>query len=196
MNTDQVSLFDAAIKLGLPVEGTQQTLLTEAAIAARLSQNPPYLAVHRALLCQKEGEHGLLAEVWFGPETCVGHYPGSPSIPLVDMGRAMDQAAAITSNGHVGIPLLKRIGKLRAESMEMSRPDNVYWVWATKEKGELVTRLYSSASGKMLATIQVAGNTTSCPLRPLLAVRSLMFCPTSLPQLKSNGLKRFIPTRL
>lgn len=154
METEQSFLHNTALKLGLPVEGTQQVVLSEAEISARLGQIPPYLAVHRALVCQKDGEYALLAEVRFGPETCEGHYPGSPSIPLVDMGRAMDQAAAVTLNGHAGIPLLKRIAKLRAESMEIARPENPYWVWVTKEKGEIVSHLYSEVSGKMLATIQ------------------------------------------
>jgi hypothetical protein len=173
MNPEQSSLLDTALKLGLPVEGTKQSLLTQVEIASRLGQNAPYLAVRHALLCQKDGEHGLLAEVWFGPETCAGHYPGSPSIPLVDMGRAMDQAAAISFNGHVGVPMLKRISKLRAESMEVARPDSAYWIWATKENGALVTRLYSSVSGKILATIQgweyVFASAPSASLNPQFA---------------------------
>ena len=154
MDTEQSSLLNTALKLGLPVEDTKQNVLNETEISERLGQVAPYLALRRALVCQKDGEHSLLAEVRFGPNTCDGHYPGSPSIPLVDMGRAMNQAAAATFNGQTGIPLLRRIAKLRAESMEVAHPDNPYWVWVTKERGEIVSHLYSSASGNMLATIQ------------------------------------------
>lgn len=154
MTPKHSNLLNAATNLGLPVGDARHSLLTTDEIAARLGQNVPYLAVTDALLWQNDAGNEILAEVTFGAEACVGHYPGSPSIPLVDMGRAMDQAAAISLTGHAGIPLLKRINKLRAESMEVARPDSPYWVSATREKGELITRLYSSASGKMLASIQ------------------------------------------
>ena len=76
MDTEQSFLHNTALKLGLPVEGTLQAVLSEAEISTRLGQIPPYLAVRRALVCQKDAEHALLAEVRFGPETCDGHYPG------------------------------------------------------------------------------------------------------------------------
>ena len=53
-----------------------------------------------------------------------------------------------------GIPLLKRISKLRAESMEMADPTSAYWIWVVRERDELVARLYSSRTGKPVATIQ------------------------------------------
>ena len=151
--SNSTPLRAAATKLGVCLGGTQPTILAEAEIAERIGQGRPYLTVRGALICGKDGERETLAEVSFPPETCAGHYPSSPSIPLVDMGRAMDQVAAISLDSRRGIPLLRRISKLRAESMEAAHPDNAYWVWARKEKGELITRLYSSATGSALASI-------------------------------------------
>ncbi len=36
----------------------------------------------------------------------------------------------------------------------MARPDSAYWIWVTREKNELVTRLYSSIGDKPIASIQ------------------------------------------
>jgi len=154
MTPEQISLEEVARKLGLQIDGCELSVLTPNDIATRLRQTPPYLALTRALLCSNGESSALLAEAHFPPEICDGHYPGSPSIPLVDMGRAMDDAAAVwlCRNGHV--PLLKRISKLRAESMEVTRPGTPYFIRVSQEKGEVVTKLYSSVTYQPLATIQ------------------------------------------
>ena len=154
MTTEQNSLEEVARKLGLPIDGCLLSVLTPTDIAARLRQTPPYLALTRALLCSNGESSELLAEAHFPPEVCDGHYPGSPSIPLVDMGRVMDDAAAVflCRNGH--IPLLKRIAKLRAESMEVAHLDTPYFIRVSQEKGEVVAKLFSSFTYQPLATIQ------------------------------------------
>jgi hypothetical protein len=154
MTTEQISLEEAARKLGLQIDGCELSVLTPTNIAARLRQTPPYLALTRALLCSNGESSELLAEAHFPPEICDGHYPGSPSIPLVDMGRAMDEAAAVWLCRNHHVPLLKRISKLRAESMEAARPGTPYFIRVSQEKGEVLTKLFSSVSYQPLATIQ------------------------------------------
>jgi len=84
MEAEQSSLFKISIGIGFRVEDTGQIFLTQPEIPEHLGQTPQYLAFTRALLSQKYGKDGLPAEVLFGPTTCDGRDPGSPSIPLAD----------------------------------------------------------------------------------------------------------------
>jgi len=154
MNMEKTGFSQVGSKFGLSPEWHLSSEIGYEEIADLLHQERPYLALQRASRWQRNGESGVLAEVRFESGVCDGHYPGSATIPLVDMGRVMDQAAGLTSNSQGKIPLLKRISKLRAESMEVARPDSSYWIWAFPEKGELITRLYSDTSTSILASIQ------------------------------------------
>ncbi len=119
MKSEHASLLATAQKLGLPTGAiSEQRSLAKEDIAKRLGQRPPYLAICHGLVCANGEGSDLLVEASFPQEICMGHYPGRPSIPLVDMGRAMAQAAAASLSRSAGIPLLKRISKLRAESRE------------------------------------------------------------------------------
>src|SRR5438067_353862 len=96
MNQETATILTEVQALQLPLLSADRRLRTKDQIAARLRQMPPYLVLERALLFLRSGSPlALLAEVRFPTGVCDGHYLGKPCVPLVDMGRAMDQAASL-----------------------------------------------------------------------------------------------------
>jgi hypothetical protein len=158
MKYEDPSMSSTAHRLG--IAATDYRYLSQLEISDALAQQPPYLSLQEAAVYNQDGmPHDVLAKARFGLEICDGHYPGCPSIPLVDSGRVMDQTTALlaVSRSEVArgkIPLLRRVSRLRAESMETLRPDDFYWIWAATNNDRFVTRLYSGAERTLISTIE------------------------------------------
>jgi len=137
----------------LPDRWRRIAVLESGAIEAALGMRYPYLAVRRAAKYQDGEEQAVLAEVRFGAACCDGHYPACPSVPLVDMGRAMDQAAALLLTPSAHPPRLVAIRALRCEAARVAPPEEAYLVLARRSGAEVVARVLTRAGGVGLASI-------------------------------------------
>ena len=134
-----------------------QTLNVEQ-ITKSISQSAPYLLLHSAsTLLLEDGRQCIVAETNFPAQICEGHYPGAPTVPLVDMGRAMDQAAALfasqSSDARPGIPLLLGIDRLRAGNVSFCPADVHCVIVAERPASQINTRMYLVSSNDLIATI-------------------------------------------
>ena len=158
MNSEE--MVEKAALLGLPVTAETIQYCAESEISSIIRHTPPYLVLTHALL----GLSGssllfVFARASFSERECDGHYPGFPSLPLTEIGRAMDQTAALfagyaESAGAGKIPLLRRIAKLKGGRIERFDPINPCWIWASSHNGELRTTLFSGSLLSPLASIE------------------------------------------
>jgi 3-hydroxymyristoyl/3-hydroxydecanoyl-(acyl carrier protein) dehydratase len=153
-------MLEKAALLGLPVTAETLQFCDESEISSIIRHTPPYLLLTHAL-CGRSGSSVLFvfARASFSERECDGHYPGFPSLPLTEIGRAMDQTAALfagyaESAGAGKIPLLRRIAKLKGGRIERFDPINPCWIWASSHNGELRTTLFSGSLSSPLAAIE------------------------------------------
>ena len=153
-------MIETAALLGLSVTAETCLFCEESEISSIIRHTPPYLLLTHAL-CGRSGSSLLFvfARAFFLERECDGHYPGFPALPLTEIGRAMDQTAALfagyAESANAGkIPLLLRIAKLKGGRIERFDPANPCWIWASTHNGELRTTLYSGSLSSPLASIE------------------------------------------
>ena len=158
MTTEE--MLEKAALLGLQVTAETVGFCAESEISSMIWHTPPYLLLTHAL-CGRSGSSVLFvfARASFSERECAGHYPGFPSLPLTEIGRAMDQTAALfagyAASANAGkIPLLRRIAKLKGGRIERFDPLNPCWIWASSHNGELRTTLFSGSLLSPLASIE------------------------------------------
>jgi 3-hydroxymyristoyl/3-hydroxydecanoyl-(acyl carrier protein) dehydratase len=161
MTTEE--MLEMAALLGLPVNAETFQFSEQSEISSVIRHTPPYLLLTHALCGRASGSSVLFvfARATFSERECDGHYPGFPSLPLTEIGRAMDQTAALfagyaasDSAGAGKIPLLRRIAKLKGGRIEKFDPVNPCWIWASTHNGELRTTLFSGSLSSPLASIE------------------------------------------
>ncbi len=157
MQWDKREMIKAAEALGLPNGADNYKLIDQNQVMRKIKQRPPYLALEAGLLHYQNGRpSALLAKAAFPENICDGHYDAAPTIPLVDSGKAMDQAAAMLAmesrglNGET-IPLLKEISNLKGYAMEVFDPKSDYWIWGDRENGRINTKFFSGKTKNLLA---------------------------------------------
>lgn len=155
-------MLEKGALLGLPINAETFQYCEESDISTIIRHTPPYLVLTHAI-CGRSGSSALFvfARASFSERECNGHYPGFPSLPLTEIGRAMDQAAALfagyaASESAVSgkLPLLRRIARLKGGRIEKFDPVNPCWIWASKHNGELRTTLFSGSQSIPLASIE------------------------------------------
>ena len=194
-------MVEKALLLGLPVTAETVQLCEESEISSIIRHTPPYLLLTHAL-CGRSGSSVLFvfARASFSERECDGHYPGFPSLPLTEIGRAMDQTAAFfagyaESTGAGKIPLLRRIAKLKGGRIERFDPLNPCWIWASLHNGELRTTLFSGTLSSPLASIEgwTYDFNTDNEFESSLSENLLVSPDVSCSELDRNDLMKLIP---
>jgi len=147
-------LADVAETLGIPWIDVSDQILASDEIGELIQQSPPYLVLARAM---RGKGRSLLAEARFSPDTCDGHYPNRPCMPLVDLGRAMDQAATLLAASRYDdwrLPLSRRANGLKGHSVQHYEVDDRYWVLASEESSQISTKIFSTRTMELLASIR------------------------------------------
>ncbi len=147
--------------MGLPATAETVKFCEESEISSIIRHTLPYLLLTHALCGRTSGSSMLFvfARASFSERESDGHYPGFPSLPLTEIGRAMDQTAALFSGytksaGTGKIPLLRRIAKLKGGRTERFDPLNQYWIWASSHNRELRTTLFSGSLSSPPASLE------------------------------------------
>ncbi len=194
-------MVEKAVLLGLPVTAETVQFCEESEISSIIRHTPPYLVLTHALL-GRSGSSPLFvfARASFSESECDGHYPGFPSLPLTEIGRAMDQTAALfagyAESAHAGkIPLLHRIAKLKGGRIERFDPLNPCWIWASLHNGELRTTLFSGTPSSPLASIEgwTYDFKNKEEFESSLSESLLVFPDVSCSELDRNDLMKLIP---
>ncbi|NTW82737.1 MAG: hypothetical protein HGB36_05140 [Chlorobiaceae bacterium] len=153
-------MIEKATGLCCPVTRNNCRLYNEPEISSIIRHGQPYLVLTHAIYGRtNSSESFLFARASFPESDCSGHYPGFPSLPLTEIGRSMDQAAALftslsRSDMSGGIPLLNRITKLKGGSIERYDSAEPCWIWVSNHNSETRTIFYLDSKPSPYATIE------------------------------------------
>lgn len=159
MTTQNDELIIVAQRLSLPVTAEKHLFLDQPDISEIIHQAPPYLVITQAVIgISRSSPQFIFARAAFRDDVCIGHYPQYPSLPLIDIGRAMDQSAALfatnlhdTFNGKV--PLVRRLARLKGGRIEKFTPSTSHWIWVSSLRDCISATFFSSERIEPLATI-------------------------------------------
>jgi hypothetical protein len=158
MTRQNKELITDGQRLGLSVAAEKHLFLDQLDISEALHQTPPYLAIVQAVVgISRSSPQFIFARAAFPNDVCIGHYPQYPSLPLIDIGRAMDQSAALLATYLQGavngkVPLLRQVARIKGGRIEKFAPSTAYWIWVSSSTDCISVTFFSSESIEPLAT--------------------------------------------
>lgn len=108
-----------------------------------IPERAPGLKISKAVICEIEEDFVILAPFHIAEETCAGHMPGFPFLPLAEAGRILAQAGAIlvgyrakTVENKAGLltPLVYKVGEVLSDQQGYLVPGNTVCIIAKAKK--------------------------------------------------------------
>ncbi len=108
-----------------------------------IPERAPGLKISKSVICEIDSELVIIAPFHISEETCAGHMPGFPFLPLAEAGRVLAQvgailvgysAKAIENKMGAITPLVYKVGEVLSGNQGYLRPGNTVCIIAKARK--------------------------------------------------------------